>query len=95
MGNSRHKAGLRGGRREGWGGHELDGKSAIRHSGDGQPVPIPRPETMWQLCKTFLTFLREEKKWWLVPLVVIVLAAAALLVVTGSSVLAPMMYPVR
>src|SRR5439155_11803829 len=44
---------------------------------------------MWQLCKEFLSFLRQEKKWWLVPLVVILLLLAMLIVFSGGSVLAP------
>ena len=48
---------------------------------------------MWQLFKEFLLFLRQEKKWWLIPLVVILLVLGALIVFTGTSVLAPLMYP--
>ena len=48
---------------------------------------------MWQLCKEFLSFLRQEKKWWLVPLVAILLLLAMLIVFSGGSVLAPFMYP--
>jgi hypothetical protein len=48
---------------------------------------------MWQLCKEFLVFLRQEKKWWLVPLVVVLLGLALLIVFTGGSVLAPLLYP--
>ena len=49
--------------------------------------------SMWQLCKEFLLFLRQEKKWWLVPLVILLLVLALLIVFTGGSVLAPLMYP--
>jgi drug/metabolite transporter superfamily protein YnfA len=48
---------------------------------------------MWQLCKEFWLFLRQEKKWWLIPLVVILLGMGALIVFSSSSVLAPFMYP--
>jgi hypothetical protein len=48
---------------------------------------------MWQLCKEFLLFLRQEKKWWLVPLVALLLLLGALILFSGSSVLAPFMYP--
>jgi hypothetical protein len=55
---------------------------------------VPKPNTtMWQLCKEFLVFLKQEKKWWLVPLVVLLLILAALIVFSGGSVLAPLMYP--
>lgn len=50
---------------------------------------------MWRHLKNFLLFLCEEKAWWLVPLVVIFLLLAGVLVFNGSSVLAPLMYPVR
>lgn len=53
------------------------------------------PATMWRHLKNFLLFLCEEKAWWLVPLVVIFLLLAGVLVFNGSSVLAPLMYPVR
>ena len=46
---------------------------------------------MWQLCKEFLSFLKQEKKWWLIPLVLLMLAG--LMLFSGSSVLAPFMYP--
>jgi len=48
---------------------------------------------MWQLCKEFLSFLKQEKKWWLIPLVVFLLMLAGLIIFSGSSVLAPFMYP--
>jgi hypothetical protein len=48
---------------------------------------------MWQLCKEFLLFLRQEKKWWLLPLVVVLLGLAVLILFSGSSALAPFMYP--
>jgi len=48
---------------------------------------------MWDLCKEFLQFLRQEKKWWLVPLVLILLALAALLVFGSSSGIAWAIYP--
>ncbi|TMQ01036.1 MAG: hypothetical protein E6L09_04675 [Verrucomicrobia bacterium] len=48
---------------------------------------------MWQLCKEFLFFLKQEKKWWLVPLIVILLLLALVLIFSGTSVLAPFMYP--
>ena len=47
---------------------------------------------MWQLCKEFLLFLRQEKKWWLIPLVILLLILGALINFSGS-VLAPLMYP--
>ena len=49
--------------------------------------------TMWQLCKEFLLFLKQEKKWWLIPLVAVLLLLGALIVFSSSSVLAPFMYP--
>jgi hypothetical protein len=48
---------------------------------------------MWQLLKEFLQFLKQEKKWWLAPLVILLLALGALIIFSGSSVLAPLMYP--
>jgi hypothetical protein len=48
---------------------------------------------MWQLGKEFLLFLRQEKKWWLFPLVIVLLILGALMAFSGSSVLAPFMYP--
>ena len=51
------------------------------------------PGHMWQLCKEFLLFLRQEKKWWLLPLVVVLLGLAVLILFSGSSALAPFMYP--
>ena len=48
---------------------------------------------MWQLCKEFFHFLKQEKKWWLVPLIVILLLLALVLIFSGTSVLAPFMYP--
>jgi len=60
------------------------------------PAVGPRSKlagSMWQLCKEFVFFLRQEKKWWLAPLIVILLLLALLIVFSGSSVLAPFMYP--
>jgi hypothetical protein len=48
---------------------------------------------VWQLIKEFGLFLRQEKKWWLVPLIVVLLALGALILFSGSSALAPFMYP--
>lgn len=48
---------------------------------------------MWQLCKEFFSFLKQEKKWWLIPLVVLLLLLAILILFSGSAVLAPFMYP--
>ena len=48
---------------------------------------------MLQLLKEFLAFLREERKWWLIPLVVLLLILGAVIVFSGTSVLAPLMYP--
>ena len=48
---------------------------------------------MWQLCKEFLLFLRQEKKWWLIPLVILLLVLGALIIFSSGSVLAPLMYP--
>ncbi|HXJ76525.1 MAG TPA: DUF5989 family protein, partial [Candidatus Dormibacteraeota bacterium] len=48
---------------------------------------------MWQLCKEFLLFLRQEKKWWLIPLIILLLILGALILFSSSSVLAPLMYP--
>ena len=48
---------------------------------------------MWQLCKEFLAFLRQEKKWWLAPLILVLLALGAIIVFSSSSVLAPFIYP--
>lgn len=50
---------------------------------------------MWRLCKEFLLFLRQEKKWWLIPLVGVLLALAGLILFSGSSALAPLLYPFR
>ena len=50
-------------------------------------------ETMWQLFKEFLLFLKQEKKWWLVPLITVLLLVGALIVFAGSSPLAPFIYP--
>lgn len=57
--------------------------------------PARLPATMWRHLKNFILFLREEKAWWLVPMIVILLLLAAVLVFNSSSVLAPLMYPVR
>ena len=64
------------------------------------PLPLPLAESsgrldesMWQLCKEFLSFLKQEKKWWLIPLVVVLLMLAGLILFSGTSVLAPFMYP--
>src|SRR2546425_12881241 len=64
------------------------------------PLPLPLAESsgnleesMWQLCKEFLSFLKQEKKWWLIPLIVVLLTLAGLILFSGSSVLAPFMYP--
>ena len=60
------------------------------------PLPGPRattPKLMWQLCKEFLLFLRQEKKWWLIPLVILLLILGALIIFSSGSVLAPLMYP--
>lgn len=48
---------------------------------------------MWRIGKEFLAFLLQEKKWWLIPIVLLLLALAALILFSGSSVLAPFMYP--
>jgi hypothetical protein len=50
-------------------------------------------DIMWQLCKEFFLFLRQEKKWWLIPLLVILALLAALLVLSTNPALAPFMYP--
>jgi hypothetical protein len=55
--------------------------------------PTISQTTMWQLCKEFIAFLKQEKKWWLIPLVVVLLLLATLIVFSGGSVLAPLMYP--
>lgn len=70
------------------------GALTILHGRSGQ-TPARLPATMWRHLKNFLLFLREEKAWWLVPLIVILLLLAAVLVFNSSSVLAPLMYPVR
>lgn len=54
---------------------------------------LQRAQLMWQLCKEFLLFLRQEKKWWLVPLVILLLILGALIIFSSGSVLAPLMYP--
>jgi len=54
---------------------------------------LQRPQLMWQLCKEFLLFLRQEKKWWLIPLVILLLILGALIIFSSGSVLAPLMYP--
>ena len=57
-----------------------------REQGQGCPVlPLgsreaKNPGGMWQLCKEFLLFLRQEKKWWLIPLVILLLVVGALLI---------------
>lgn len=48
---------------------------------------------MWQICKEFFLFLKQEKKWWLIPLLVILLGLGALITFSSGSVLAPFMYP--
>ena len=48
---------------------------------------------MWRLLRDFVQFLRQEKKWWLLPLILILVLLAALVAFSGSSVLAPFMYP--
>jgi hypothetical protein len=48
---------------------------------------------MLQLLKEFFAFLRQEKKWWLIPLVVLLVILGAIIVFSGTSVLAPLMYP--
>lgn len=48
---------------------------------------------MWRLLRDFVDFLRQEKKWWLLPLILILVVLAALVAFSGSSVLAPFMYP--
>jgi hypothetical protein len=55
--------------------------------------PSYQQVSMWQLCKEFLLFLKQEKKWWLIPLVILLLVLAAVIIFSGSSVLAPFMYP--
>jgi hypothetical protein len=50
-------------------------------------------DNMWQLCKEFFLFLRQEKKWWLIPLLVILALLGALLVLSTNPALAPFMYP--
>ena len=50
-------------------------------------------DAMWQLCKEFLLFLRQEKKWWLIPLIIILVILGAIIVFSSGSVLAPLMYP--
>lgn len=54
---------------------------------------LQRSQLMWQLCKEFLLFLRQEKKWWLIPLVILLLILGALIIFSSGSVLAPLMYP--
>ena len=48
---------------------------------------------MWQICKEFLRFLRQEKKWWLIPLLLLLLALGALVIFSSGSPLAPFIYP--
>jgi hypothetical protein len=48
---------------------------------------------MWQLIRELLHFLKQEKKWWLIPLIIVLLLLTALILFSGSSVLAPFMYP--
>lgn len=57
------------------------------------PCPGVSCGPMWDLCKEFLLFLRQEKKWWLAPLVLILLGLAALLVFGSSSGIAWAIYP--
>src|SRR5207249_7828049 len=49
---------------------------SLCHSEDDE---IGSGQTMWQLCKEFLSFLKQEKKWWLVPMVLILLLLAVLI----------------
>ena len=44
------------------------------------------------LLSEFIAFLKCNKKWWLLP-IIIVLLIVGVLVVLGSSVLAPLIYP--
>jgi hypothetical protein len=48
---------------------------------------------MWQLCKEFFLFLKQEKKWWLIPLVALLLLLGLILIFGANSVLAPLLYP--
>ena len=75
---------------------------SIGAGGQANVPPLPLPlaessvkleESMWLLCKEFLSFLKQEKKWWLIPLVVVLLMFAGLILFGASSVLAPFMYP--
>jgi len=75
-------------------------QAAKRRQANVPPLPLPLAESrvkleesMWQLCKEFLSFLKQEKKWWLIPLVVVLLMFAGLILFGASSVLAPFMYP--
>jgi len=78
----------------------IPGWRARHFSTFGKPVLIAsgnssryKEATMWQLCKEFLLFLKQEKKWWLIPLMVVFLLLAALIFFSASPVLAPFMYP--
>jgi len=67
----------------------LDNWIALRKRGVELRIDIP----MWRLCKETLMFLRQEKKWWLIPLIIVLMLLTLLILFSGSSALAPFMYP--
>ncbi len=49
---------------------------------------------MWQLCKEFLLFLRQEKKWWLIPLMLMLLLVAGAALFGSGPITALFAYPI-
>lgn len=47
----------------------------------------------WSLLRELWLYLRIRKKWWLLPILLLLLLLSALIVLTGSSSLAPFLYP--
>jgi len=48
---------------------------------------------MIEFLAEFWQYLRVRKRFWLIPIIVVFLVFAGLLAVTGSSTLAPFIYP--
>ena len=47
----------------------------------------------WSLLRELWLYLRIRKKWWLLPILLLLLLISVLIVLTGSSSLAPFLYP--
>jgi hypothetical protein len=47
----------------------------------------------WSILRELWLYVRVRKKWWLLPIVLLLLLLSALIVLTGSSSLAPLLYP--